>query len=72
MYNNTIHSTTKISPVEAEQIIKNTEKSQKKDYNRLGLQKNKKCLLASNIKLAGFVVKLLFNKKGFSYSNYNR
>ena len=74
MYNNTIHSTTKISPINAftnkdnkiiEQIIKNTEKSQKKFGDKLGLPKYKKCLLAKNIKLEGNVIKLLFNKKGF-------
>ena len=73
MYNNTIHSTTKISPIDAfknrnknitEQIIKNTEKSQLKFNNNVGLNKNKKCLLANNIKLVGNVVKLLFKKKG--------
>ena len=73
MYNNTIHSTTKISPIEAftnkkqsitEQIIKNTKKKQN-NYNKyVGLLKNKKCLLANNIKVIGNVVKLLFKNKG--------
>ena len=47
MYNNTIHSTTKISPIDVftnkniiQQIIKNTEKSQNKYNNSIGLQKN--------------------------------
>ena len=49
MYNNIIHSTTKISPIDVftnknkniiQQIIKNTEKSQNKYNNSIGLQKN--------------------------------
>ena len=72
IYNNSIHSTTKVSPLSAfknknsnikKQIIIKTIKSQKK-HNLEGLKKNTKCLLANNIKLNGNVVKALFNKKG--------